>query len=81
MILSRSWLLLTLPVAVLALGLLTRVAIGLVRTTRSAVVASVPVRTEQRIAFDRAGELVARNRRRRRGARARTSLGRRGGEP
>jgi hypothetical protein len=55
MLLSRAWLFVTVPVALGAIGLLAWTALRLVRTARGAVVASVPVRAEQRVVFDHAG--------------------------
>jgi hypothetical protein len=56
--LSRSWLFVTLPVAVIAIVLLAMTALRLARTVRASVVARVPLRPDQRIAFDVAGRLV-----------------------
>ena len=58
MILSRSWLLLTLPVAVVAIGLLSWTVLSLVRTVRKSVVASVPVREQQLVTFDKGGNFA-----------------------
>lgn len=58
MVLSKSWLLLTLPLAVLALVLLTLTAFSLLRTTRRSVVASLPVHAEQSITLDDAAVYV-----------------------
>jgi hypothetical protein len=58
MLLNRSWLLLTVPVGLAALGLLVATAVSLVRTVRGSVVTRVPVRAEQRVTLDRAGELA-----------------------
>ncbi|AHG88427.1 hypothetical protein J421_0890 [Gemmatirosa kalamazoonensis] len=54
---AGSWLLVSLPVALVAIGLLVRVALSLVRATRAAVVVRVPVRAEQRVTFERGGAL------------------------
>jgi hypothetical protein len=48
--------LLTLPLAIVALGLLSLTVVSLLRTVRRSVVASVPVREEQRVHFAEAGE-------------------------
>ena len=58
MILSRSWLLLTVPVAVVAIGLLSWTVLSLVRSVRRSVVASVPVRDQQQVTFDRGGDFA-----------------------
>lgn len=58
MVLSRSWLLLTLPVAVVAIGLLSWTVLSLVRTVRKSVVASVPVREQQQVTFDQRGDFA-----------------------
>jgi hypothetical protein len=58
MILSRSWLLLTLPVAVVAIALLSWTVLRLVRTVRKSVVASVPVREQQQVTFDKSGDFA-----------------------
>lgn len=58
MVLSKSWLLLALPLAVVALVLLTLTAVSLLRTVRSSVVMSVPVRAEQAVTFKEAGSYV-----------------------
>ena len=55
---SRSWLLLTAPAGVAAVVLLCRTIASLVRTVRGSVVATLPVRAEQRISIERPGELA-----------------------
>lgn len=55
---SHSWLLLTIPAAVAAIALLSWTILSLVRTVRSSVIASVPIRAEQIIEIDRSGELA-----------------------
>ena len=52
---SRLWLLVTVPVAGAAVGLLIATARRLVRAVRRAVVARVPVRAEQPVAFAESG--------------------------
>ncbi len=56
MVISRSWVYLTLPVALIAIGLLTWTALSLLRTVRRAVVMSLPIAREQEISFNEAGE-------------------------
>jgi hypothetical protein len=58
MVLPRSWLALTIPIGLIALGLLAWTVVSLVRTVRGAIVMSVPLREEQRVTFDRGGELA-----------------------
>ena len=53
---NRSWLLLTLPVALLAAGLLAWTVRSLLRTVRGAVVLSVPMLPRQVVQFERAGQ-------------------------
>jgi len=55
---SRSWLLLTAPAALAAALLLWKTIASLVRTVRESVVASLPVRAEQRVAIEHPGELA-----------------------
>ncbi|MEP6835331.1 MAG: hypothetical protein ABJB74_18245 [Gemmatimonas sp.] len=58
MILSKSWLLLTVPLAIVALVLLSLMALSLLRTVRRSVVVSVPVRAEQSISFKEGGSYM-----------------------
>lgn len=53
---DRSWLLLTLPVGLAALGALAWIIRSLLRTVRGAVVLSVPMMPRQVVQFERAGE-------------------------
>ena len=55
MSLSRSWLILTVPLALTALVLLSLTVSSLMRTVRRSVVASLPVRADQRVQFAEAG--------------------------
>ncbi|MEP6763175.1 MAG: hypothetical protein ABJB66_02635 [Gemmatimonadaceae bacterium] len=55
MVLSRSWLALTIPVAIVAVGLLVWTALSLLRTVRRSVVATVPISTEQPMSFIETG--------------------------
>ena len=55
MSLSRSWLLLTVPVALTGLVLLSLTVSSLVRTVRRSIVASLPVRADQRVRFEEPG--------------------------
>jgi hypothetical protein len=52
---SRSWLFLTIPVALAALALLSRTALSLLRTVRGSVIASVPIRAEQQFTINSSG--------------------------
>ena len=52
---SRSWLFLTIPVALAALVLLSRTALSLLRTVRGSVIASVPIRLEQQLTINSSG--------------------------
>lgn len=58
MALGRSWLFVGAPVAVAALVLVILTALRLARVVGGAVVASVPLVREQRVAFDVAGPLT-----------------------
>jgi hypothetical protein len=53
---NRSWLLLTLPVALVAAGVLGWTVRSLLRTVRGAVVLSVPMMPRQVVQFERPGE-------------------------
>jgi hypothetical protein len=53
--LSRSWLLLTVPVALAGLVLLSLTVSSLIRTVRRSIVASLPVRADQRVQFTEPG--------------------------
>jgi hypothetical protein len=53
---NRSWLLLTLPVAVVAMGALGWTIRSLLRTMRGAVVLSVPMMPRQVVRFEQPGE-------------------------
>lgn len=55
---SRSWLFLTAPTALVALALLSWTVASLLRTVRGSVVATVPILAEQRVVLDRPGEIV-----------------------
>lgn len=55
---SRSWVSLTAPVALAALALLSLTVASLVRTVRGSVVALAPIRAEQGLTFNAAGDLV-----------------------
>ncbi|MDB4910530.1 MAG: hypothetical protein JWO39_1353 [Gemmatimonadetes bacterium] len=55
---SRSWLLLTIPVALAALALLTLTALSLLRTVRGSVIASVPVSAEQQVTINSSGSFA-----------------------
>jgi hypothetical protein len=52
---SRSWLLLSIPLALAALALLSLTAFSLLRTVRGSVVASVPIRAEQQVTINSSG--------------------------
>ena len=52
---TRSWLLLTIPVALAALALLSLSASSLLRTVRGSVIASAPIRAEQQIMITGSG--------------------------
>jgi hypothetical protein len=54
---SRSWLVLTIPVALASLGLLGWTALSLLRTVRASVVASLPVLPEQTVTINSSGDL------------------------
>jgi len=56
--LSRSWLFLTVPAAVAALGLLSWTVVRLLRTVRGSVVSTVPIRAEQRLTINGTGEFA-----------------------
>jgi hypothetical protein len=56
--LSRSWLFLTTPAAIVALGLLSWTVVSLLRTVRGSVVATVPIRAEQRFTINGTGEFA-----------------------
>jgi hypothetical protein len=56
--LSRSWLFLTVPAAVAALGLLSWTVVSLLRTVRGSVVTTVPIRAEQRLTINGTGEFA-----------------------
>jgi hypothetical protein len=55
---SRSVLVLTIPVAIAALVLLSWTVVSLLRTVRGSVVTSVPIRAEQQVHFDATGNLA-----------------------
>ena len=55
---SRSWLFLTVPIAIAALALLSWTIRNLVRTVRASVVTSMPIRAEQPIVFTAPGEFM-----------------------
>jgi hypothetical protein len=55
---SRSILFLTVPVAIAALALLSWTAVSLLRTVRGSAVATIPIRAEQQVHFDAAGNLA-----------------------
>jgi hypothetical protein len=55
---SRSWLFLTIPVAIVAIALLALAARSLIRTVRAAVVATVPVRAEQQLVIGSDGDFA-----------------------
>jgi hypothetical protein len=55
---SHSWLLLTIPLGLAAIALLVRTIASLIRTVRGSVVASLPIRTDQSITFESAGEFA-----------------------
>lgn len=55
---SRSWLLLTIPVALAALALLSLTALSLLRTVRGSVIASVPIREEQQVTINSGGSFA-----------------------
>jgi hypothetical protein len=56
--LSRNWLFLTAPIAIAALALLAWTVASLLRTVRGSVVMSVPIRAEQKLAFDADGDFA-----------------------
>jgi len=56
--LSRSWLLLTIPVALAAIGLLSWTISSLLRTVRGSVIATVPIRAEQRVDINSSGDFA-----------------------
>ena len=56
--LSRSWLLLTIPVALTAIGLLSWTIASLLRTVRGSVIATVPIRAEQRVDINSSGDFA-----------------------
>ncbi|MDQ2931005.1 MAG: hypothetical protein M3Y05_09360 [Gemmatimonadota bacterium] len=55
---SRLWLFISLPAAVVAVWLLVKTILSLIRSTRASVVATVSIRAEQQIIFDSAGAYV-----------------------
>lgn len=55
---SRLWLFISIPAAVVAVWLLVKTILHLIRSTRAAVVATVPIRAEQQIVFETAGGYV-----------------------
>jgi hypothetical protein len=55
--LSRSWLFLTVPVALASVGLLSRTALSLLRIVRASVIATLPIRSEQTVAINSSGDL------------------------
>jgi hypothetical protein len=55
---SRSWVSLTAPVALAALALLSLTVASLLRTVRGSVVALAPIRAQQGLTFNTAGDLV-----------------------
>jgi hypothetical protein len=55
---SRSWLLLTIPVALAALALLAYTVSSLLRTVRGSVVASAPIRAEQQVTMNGSGDFA-----------------------
>ena len=56
--LSRSWLLLTIPVAFAALALLSWTIASLLRTVRSSVIATMPLVAEQRVEINSSGDFA-----------------------
>jgi len=56
--LSRNWLFLTAPIALAAIALLAWTVASLLRTVRGSVVMSVPIRAEQKLAFDGDGDFA-----------------------
>lgn len=52
---SRLWLFISIPAAVVAVWLLVKTILSLSRSTRASVVATVPIRAKQQIVFDAAG--------------------------
>jgi len=52
---SRSWLFLTIPLALAAIALLSRTALSLLRTVRGSVIVSVPIRSEQEVTITASG--------------------------
>jgi len=55
---NRSWLLVSAPVALAAILLLSWTIVSLVRAVRGSVAATVPIRAEQSVTFDPGGEIV-----------------------
>jgi hypothetical protein len=55
---TRSWLLLTIPVALAALALLSLTVSSLLRTVRGSVIASAPIRAEQEITMTSSGNFA-----------------------
>jgi hypothetical protein len=55
---SRSWLLLTVPVALAAIALLSWTIASLLRTVRGSVIATVPIRPEQRVDINSTGDFA-----------------------
>jgi hypothetical protein len=55
---SRSWPSFTAPVALAAIALLSLTVASLLRTVRSSVDVRVPIRSKQRVTFDRAGDVI-----------------------
>jgi hypothetical protein len=55
---SRSWLLLTIPVALAAIALLSWTIASLLRTVRGSVIATVPIRTEQTVDINSTGDFA-----------------------
>ncbi|MDQ2767704.1 MAG: hypothetical protein M3Y30_11165 [Gemmatimonadota bacterium] len=56
--LSRSWLLLTIPVAIAAIVLLSWTIASLLRTVRGSVIATVPMQAEQRVDINSSGDFA-----------------------
>ena len=54
---SRSWLFLTVPIALASFALLSWTVMSLLRTVRGSVVASVPIRAEQSVTINSSGDL------------------------
>jgi hypothetical protein len=55
---SRTWLYLTVPVALAAFALLAWTIASLLRTVRASVIATVPMRAEQRVDINSSGSLA-----------------------